>query len=48
MTTLASAKLVSLKKKLEEKEVLEKEVAKVSDKIDTLVGEKKEKVSKKK
>ena len=48
MATLANAKLVSLKQKLEQKEVLEKEVAKVSDKIDTLVGEKKEKIAKKK
>jgi hypothetical protein len=48
MATLGNAKLVSLKQKLEEKEKLEKEVAKVSDKIDTLVGEKKEKIAKKK
>ena len=48
MATLSSAKLVSLKQKLEEKEVLEKEVEVVDEKIEKLVGEKKEKIVKKK
>lgn len=48
MTTLANAKLVSLKQKLEEKELLEQEIVKVDEKITTLVGEKKQKIAKKK
>jgi hypothetical protein len=48
MSTLANSKMVSLKQKLEEKEVLEKAVEKVDEKIEKLVGEKKEKIAKKK
>lgn len=44
---ISDAKLPSLKKKLEEKQVLETELTKVEDKIDELVGEKKVKIIKK-
>jgi len=47
-TTLGNAKMSSLKDKIEEKAVLEKEIEKVDDKIDELVGEKKAKIIKKK
>lgn len=43
---IQNPKLVTLKQKLEEKALLEKEIVKVSDKIDTLVGEKKAKIKK--
>ena len=46
--SLLNAKLPSLKKKLEEKELLEKELVKVDDKIDEIVGESKVKIIKKK
>ena len=45
---LQKSKLVSLKQKLEEKALLEEEIVKVDEKITTLVGEEKEKITKKK
>ncbi len=45
--SITQAKLPSLKKKLEEKEMLEKELDKVDDKIDEIVGETKVKITKK-
>lgn len=46
--SLQSAKLVSLKQKLEEKAILEEAVEKVEEKIDKLVGEKEIKIKRKK
>ena len=45
--SLSNAKLPSLKQKIEEREKIEKELEKIDDKIDEIVGEKKVKIIKK-
>lgn len=44
---ISNAKMPTLKKKLEEKAILESELVKVEDKIQEIVGEKKVKIIKK-
>jgi hypothetical protein len=44
MSTLNEAKMPNLKQKIEAKAVLEKEIVKLDDEIDELVGEKKVKI----
>lgn len=45
--SLSDAKMPTLKQKLEEKAVLEQELAKVDEKIDEIAGEKKVKITRK-